>query len=116
MLGSETVLNGGIVITSLRTILLVAALVVGGAVMGSTIAAQNTTPIPQDQLARGEDNAKQMLLLMDKDKDGKVSKQEFMSFMEAEFERLDTNKDGKLDVEELTRSQFTVRPGPSRPR
>jgi hypothetical protein len=104
------------VFTRMRIVFVVAALVGVGALIGTTIAGQNATPIPKDQLARGEDNAKQMLLLMDRDKDGKVSKQEFMNFMEAEFERMDTNKDGKLDVEELTRSQFTVRPGPSRPR
>jgi Ca2+-binding EF-hand superfamily protein len=47
-------------------------------------------------------NTKQLLLLMDQDRNGKVSKQEFMAFMEAEFARLDTNKDGELDVYELT--------------
>ena len=36
---------------------------------------------------------------------GKVSKQEFMSFMEAEFERLDKDKNGELDVQELTESR-----------
>ena len=50
---------------------------------------------------------KQLLLLMDTDKSGKVSKQEFMTFMEAEFNRLDLNHDGELDVRELT--QFHVR-------
>ena len=39
---------------------------------------------------------------MDRDKSGKVSKEEFMKFMEAEFERMDVNKDGELDVQELT--------------
>jgi len=50
-----------------------------------------------------------MLLLMDKDNSGKVSKQEFMNFMEAEFERLGINKDGQLDVNELTHSRVTIR-------
>jgi hypothetical protein len=40
---------------------------------------------------------------MDTDKNGKVSKQEFMSFMEAEFDRLDTKHDGELDVKELAK-------------
>jgi len=41
---------------------------------------------------------------MDKDQNGRVSKQEFMSFMEAEFDRLDKDKSGELDVQELTQS------------
>jgi hypothetical protein len=60
------------------------------------------------KLAIGEADAKQMLLLMDHDRSGKVSKQEFMSFMEAEFARLDINRDGELDVKELTQSQVHI--------
>jgi Ca2+-binding EF-hand superfamily protein len=45
---------------------------------------------------------KQLLLLMDQDRNGKVSRQEFMQFMAAEFDRLDASKDGQLDVYELT--------------
>ncbi|HXN18272.1 MAG TPA: EF-hand domain-containing protein [Candidatus Binatus sp.] len=54
-------------------------------------------------VAKGEDEVKPLLLLMDQDKDGKVSKQEFMRFMEAEFERLDKKNERKLDVKELTK-------------
>lgn len=57
----------------------------------------------EKQVAAGEANVKRLLLLMDKDKNGKVSKKEFMDFMEAEFDRLDTNKSGDLDVQELTK-------------
>jgi hypothetical protein len=60
-------------------------------------------------VAAGEREAKTLLLLMDTDKSGKVSKQEFMAFMEAEFERMDINKDGELDVKELTNSRVQVR-------
>lgn len=70
-------------------------------------------PPPSEQksaLTAGEAAAKQLLLLMDTDKNGKVSKQEWMSFMEAEFNRLDRNKDGELDVKELEKSQ--MRPVP----
>jgi EF hand domain-containing protein len=38
---------------------------------------------------------------MDTDKNGKISKQEWMNFMEAEFDRLDKAKNGQLDVKEL---------------
>jgi hypothetical protein len=94
------------------TLLVIAALFVAGAMEGTAIAAQiATTPKVQNQnnVALGETNTKQLLLLMNQDKDGKVSKQEFMSFMEAEFDRLDKKKEGKLDVKELTQPQAGTR-------
>ena len=48
----------------------------------------------------------QMLPLMDKDHTGKVSRQEFMSFMNQEFDRLDINHKGQLDVTELAQSHY----------
>lgn len=48
---------------------------------------------------------KKLLFLMDTDKNGKVSKREFMNFMSREFDRLDTNHDGELDVNELGKWQ-----------
>lgn len=63
------------------------------AMVRTTIAAQKeATPKAQDNAAVGEPEVKQMLPLMDQDKDGKVSKQDFMKFMEAEFDRLDKTK------------------------
>jgi hypothetical protein len=49
--------------------------------------------------SRGE--LKELVLLMDADNDGKASKQQLIGFMEAEFDRLDKKKEGKLDVKEL---------------
>ena len=54
-------------------------------------------------VAAGETLARQMLKLMDADKDGKVSRQEFMRFMEAEFDRLDVDHNGELTVREISR-------------
>jgi len=62
-------------------------------------------PAPQQQ---ADYNAKQLLLLMDKDQNGKVSRPEFMRFMSAEFDQLDVNHDGELDVNELTALHFGV--------
>jgi hypothetical protein len=61
-----------------------------------------TTPKAQDKVAKGEPEVRQMLPLMDQDKQGKVSREDFMKFMAAEFDRLDKKNEGKLDVKELT--------------
>jgi Ca2+-binding EF-hand superfamily protein len=99
--------------TTVRSVVLAAAGVLGAGAIVGTITAQEsnqkTSAQDEKKLAAGEREAKKLLLLMDTDKSGKVSKQEFMSFMEAEFERLDINKDGELDVKELTDSRVQVR-------
>jgi len=58
-------------------------------------------------VAAGVVDVTQLVLLMDADKNGKISKREFMDFMSAEFDRLDTDKSGELDVKELEKSQIT---------
>lgn len=68
----------------------------------------------KQNLAAGEVEAKRLLLLMDRDSNGKVSHQEFMAFMEDEFQKLDVNKDGELDVAELTRTRLTPHGGRER--
>lgn len=49
-----------------------------------------------------------MLLLVDTDENGRISKEEWMKFMEAEFDRLDKDKKGQLDFKELTQSKLRV--------
>jgi len=83
-------------------VVVIAVLVATGAALGTAVAQNASTPNPQANLALGEAEVKKLLPLMDTDSDGKVSKQVFMSFMEAEFDRLDKKKEGKLDVKELT--------------
>lgn len=57
-----------------------------------------------------DSEVRQLILLMDTDKNGKISKQEWMSFMEAEFDRLDKDKSGELDPKELAQSKFRPTP------
>jgi hypothetical protein len=71
--------------------------------------AGTTAPSPTStEVAAGEVDVKQLLLLMDTDKSGNISRKEFMDFMQAEFDRLDTDKSGELDVKELEKSQLTT--------
>jgi Ca2+-binding EF-hand superfamily protein len=89
-------------------IVAVAVLVTTWGILGTAVAQKAAVPKPQDNLAIGEDEAKQLLLLVDTDKKGKISKQEWMKFMEAEFDRLDKAKNGRLDVKELMQSKLRV--------
>ncbi|MGA2428068.1 MAG: hypothetical protein ABSH13_06160 [Candidatus Acidiferrum sp.] len=88
-------------------VVVIAVSVVTGTKLGKA-AQKAAVPKPQNKLAIGEDEVKQLLPLMDTDKRGMVSRQEFMRFMEAEFERLDKNKKGELNVKELTQSTLTA--------
>jgi hypothetical protein len=67
---------------------------------GPPATAPNSTPE-----VFAEDYTRHLLFLMDADKNGKVSKKEFMDFMSKEFDRLDANHDGQLDVNELAKWQ-----------
>jgi Ca2+-binding EF-hand superfamily protein len=74
----------------------------------TAIAQKASVPKQQDNVALGEDDVKQLLILMDTDNDGKVSRQEFMQFMDAEFKRLDKDGTGNLNVNELAQSRLRV--------
>jgi len=92
----------------LWVIVTIAVLVASLAMLGTAVAQRQAVPKPQNKLALGENEVKQLLLLMDTDQSGKISKQEWMKFMEAEFDRLDKDKKGQLDVKELTQSKLRV--------
>ena len=92
--------------TNVVLVIVVLAVVVATLAMLGTSVAQKAVPKPQDKLALVEPEVKQLLLVMDTDKNGKISKQEWMRFMEAEFDRLDKDKSGDLDVKELTQSKL----------
>jgi|HubBroStandDraft_6_1064221.scaffolds.fasta_scaffold163196_3 Ca2+-binding EF-hand superfamily protein len=68
---------------------------------------QATANAPSKQKFR-EDEVKRLLLLIDTDKNGKISKQDWMNFMDAEFDTLDKDKSGEIDPKELMQSR--VRP------
>ena len=78
--------------------------------LGTALAqSKQAAPRPQSQQQNQEkvtDAVKQLLLLMDTDKNGKISKQEWMNFMSAEFDRLDKDKNGELKTKELAESKL----------
>jgi hypothetical protein len=82
--------------------------VASGAAFDRAGAADTPATADSTKLREGMSPTVQLLQLMDTDKSGKVSKDEFMKFMEAEFERLDVNKDGELDPKELRRLVYQL--------
>jgi Ca2+-binding EF-hand superfamily protein len=78
-----------------------------GSLVESAIAQEKqNVPKTQDKVALSAEEVKELVLMMDTDKSGKISRKEFMDFMSAEFDRLDKDKSGELDVKELAQSQF----------
>ncbi len=57
-----------------------------------------------------EENSGRLLLLMDKNRNGLVSKQEFLQFMSKEFDRLDVDHSGELSLRELSRIRLRMHP------
>ena len=49
-----------------------------------------------------DQDVREMLQLMDQDKNGTVSKEEFMTFMSKTFDRLDVSSKGYLEATQLT--------------
>lgn len=95
----------GLLITSL----LVAFICGGGSVPGTSLVQKASVPRQPDTVAIAGEKVKELLALMDTDKNGKISKQEWMRFMEAEFDRLDTAKKGEIDPKEMLRSSVSVK-------
>ena len=78
------------------------------ALTSAAFAQKASVPKPQDQAALTGPHVKELMLLMDTDKNGKISKQEWMKFMEAEFDRLDKDKSGELSTQELLQSRVSA--------
>ena len=62
-----------------------------------------------DRNAIAIENVKQLLLVMDTDTKGRISKQRWMAFLEAEFNRLDVEKKGELDQTSIRQSMASVK-------
>ncbi len=98
-------------IAVIKSLKVVPTLIIVALFVGIAIAQRASVPHavrPLNKLAVALDEVKQLLLLMEADKNGKISKQDFMRFVEAEFDRLDKDRSGELDLAELRRSQLVA--------
>ncbi|MGA2861816.1 MAG: hypothetical protein ABSF31_08640 [Steroidobacteraceae bacterium] len=84
-----------------KTMVATAVFFAAGCTITAAVAADAPAAAYSSKLKSALTPLAQLLQLMDTDKNGKVSKDEFMKFMEAEFDYADKNKDGQLDPIEL---------------
>ena len=89
--------------------LLFAFMCTGGTLRGDSFAQKSSVPHQADTVVIASEKVKEVLALMDTDKNGRISKQEWMKFMEAEFDRLDTEKKGEIDQKQLMQSAVSVK-------
>jgi len=94
--------------TVLATTLLMLCMCGDGPLGEISFAQKASVPKQPDKAVIATENVKELLALMDTDKNGKISKEEWMKFMEAEFDRLDTKKKGEIDPKELLQSNISV--------
>jgi hypothetical protein len=92
-----------------RRNLLIALMGASAAAVGNAVAQKPATSTQPDRLSVANKDVKELVLLMDTDKNGKISKQEWMSFMEAEFNQLDKEGRGELDTKQLLQSRLTIK-------
>jgi Ca2+-binding EF-hand superfamily protein len=88
---------------------LLIAIVTATAAAGTAFGQKSESSTPQDKLALANQEVRDLLLLMDSDANDKISKKEWMSFMEAEFNKLDKDGNGELDAKELLQSRLSTR-------
>jgi hypothetical protein len=93
----------------IKVVLAIAVLAATCAIRGNAAEERQTLPKPPDKQMLKAEEVKQMLLLMDTDESGKISKQEWLRFMEAEFDRLDLDKTRSLDLRKLAVTGAQVR-------
>jgi len=90
-------------------LLFAAPLFAVGPMLGNAfVQSKQGVPRPQNKQELTDAQVKQLLLLRDTDKNGKISKQEWMNFMAAEFDGLDKDKSGDLDAKDLAESRLLV--------
>ena len=92
----------------LNTVLVVVVFAVVLVTLGAAGPQKESVPTVPDKVLLGQEQVEQLLLLMDMDKNGKISKQDWINYMSTEFDRLDKDKRGELDVKEISQWRSKV--------
>jgi len=88
----------------LRTAIRLLAAIIATHAVAPSFAQKANVPIHQDVVALAQPKVIEVLLLMDADRNGKISKGDFMNLTEAVFDRLDKDKKGELEPRQFWQS------------
>ena len=89
---------------NLQTATQLLAVIIATYAVALSFAQKANVPIHQDVVALAQPRVIEVLLLMDTDGNGKISKKDFMTLMEAVFDKLDKDKSGGLDPRQFRQS------------
>jgi hypothetical protein len=89
---------------NLLTAIRLLAVIIGTYAVAPSSAQKANVPIHQDVVALAQPKVIEVLPLMDTDRNGKISKRDFMNLMEAVFDRLDKDKKSELDPRQFRQS------------
>jgi len=98
------------VLRRMSIVVVVVALAATVAMPGNAAEPRQVAPKQEDKQTLRADHVRQLLVLMDTDTSGKVSKQEWMGYLAAEFDRLDRDKSGMLDIRTVVPATLHARP------
>jgi hypothetical protein len=91
-----------------RLIVILAVLIAAATFLGTAAAQKASVSRAQDRLALGEEHYRELLLIIETDQGGMISKPEYMKFVEAEFQRLDKSHRGQLHARELNQATLSA--------
>jgi len=89
---------------NLLTAIRLLAVIIATYAVAPSSAQKVNLPIQQDVVALAQPKVMEVLPLMDTDRNGKISKKDFMNLMDAVFDRLDKDKKGELDPKQFRQS------------
>ncbi len=84
----------------------------GTVLVGISGAQKSGISKPIDTRVVETDKVKELMVLMDSNPNGKISKQQWLKFMEAQFDKLDLTKKGEIDIKEILQSSHKLRAQP----
>lgn len=84
-------------------VLALALLLAAGTTVGTAFARGDNLSQPHSPAVLGEEQVKQLILLLDQgtDRNGAVSKQELMKFVSSEYDRLEHDRSGNVNVQDV---------------